>query len=580
MDPDHSPAQPRTTSTVVMQLLSIIILSFCLARRSYCRIVPRQLHERVEAPQITTSDRSHWSEESIAALPPNTGSITTRCMLTGPINRLWRAITMPSHTLDTTWARFGTFLTLLTSLSFVFWTCIVMTGVGLDSAPISYPASSDINEVVSGLKLPFFMPPIGCHAAEYICIFLYGSTKLCMYLVFIERVYIVSCFGAQTPRWTTKTYKLAVVGFLIYVVILTSMLMSRITLFTPTLSTSASGVIVVGICSIGLGIYGTVPIVVYETIITVFLTIMFLHPIVASAGYGRRRSILPRVFKRNPVPNQNPSHLTHLFKRLSSLFISTNLLSRLDDRKSPTIPPLTADVVVASVVVNGPELHDRGSQSDELKRLARRSLMWSLAGLSIAFTNIVTLVVSNGRREATACIRWCVADVVINAIAVFAVMSGKDEWRMRNIPINRPDVSLPHGIWGSTNPGASVGLGSLDRNLHTASANRDTMRMRREEDTFGCAKLPPIRAQSPPDDFISPISLPLPIFSPVEPIRQTTAQSTRRFSLQSDSQDLMANGFASTSSSGPIKNHTRPAHLQRSRAKMTTAAAPNHLTTI
>jgi hypothetical protein len=96
------------------------------------------------------------------------------------------------------------------------------------------------------------------------------------------------------------------------------------------------------------------------------------------------------------------------------------------------------------------ELEHQGLQSKELNQLAKRCLFGSLAGLIVSFANICVLASRDGgREEGTVCMRWCVVDVVVNDVAIYAVMGGRKEgdwWWAKDGKGVRPDVSLPLGF--------------------------------------------------------------------------------------------------------------------------------------
>ena len=337
-----------------------------------------------------------------------------------------------------------------------------------------------------------------------------------MYWFLIERVYIVSYSGtvSRLPRLTTRTYKAGIAGLIIYVTIVILLLLGQMTSLAPAVYQSSVSqdtvtVFVVGICTVGLRVYGALPILVYETVITIVLTAMFIIPI-ATSGRARQRKpwlqILSEKLKRFCNPSSTPAtpffNLTALFPNIEyPLPPLGNAISSTTTRRTTELPIRdTNDQFTSTIGLSSFGLDtDTEHQSLELRSLAKRSLVWSLAGLVVAFANIFLLALRGGEREGGMCIRWCVADVVINALAVFMVMGGKDEWCMRSASVQRPgmahrDVRLQGDYSSRMERGRRAIIG-----LETSSLTAPVVRL---------------SAASPevlPDVSISPLTLPSPV---------------------------------------------------------------------
>ena len=160
-------------------LSAVIILIFCLVRRRFFRIVPRQLLPTSQLFQLGSCTGSDSNRLPGPERRPSAGTMDTLRKPLGWFRRLWRTLIAPRYTLDTTCARFSMFLTLLTSLLFVTSTFITVAGVGLNSDPVPYVAQNQHPNVTTLLES--FIPglPMGCRALEYVCIVSYGSTKVC-----------------------------------------------------------------------------------------------------------------------------------------------------------------------------------------------------------------------------------------------------------------------------------------------------------------------------------------------------------------------------------------------------------------
>ena len=155
-----------------------------------------------------------------------------------------------------------------------------------------------------------------------------------------------------------------------------------------------------------------------------------------------------------------------------------------------------------------------------------------------------------------ACMRWCVADVVINALAIYAVMRGREDedwWWLRDKEGFRPDVSLPPGIWGVTDHGAGVQVAASTRGRTVGGVAEEASvgateksAMRRsigflEEYTLSRSSgekppPPPSNRRSRLDDLFSPLSPPPPTkSSPLDPpLNRQMARKAKCVSLQPD----------------------------------------------
>lgn len=111
-----------------------------------------------------------------------------------------------------------------------------------------------------------------------------------MYLFLIERVHVVSCIGRQPPRLSTGFYRFGLIAICVYIVIFALMIHGRvIELATPgwfleSLESQpgfyAPPTPSPAVCTIGLKVYATIPLLVYDVIASIALTIMFVIPLV------------------------------------------------------------------------------------------------------------------------------------------------------------------------------------------------------------------------------------------------------------------------------------------------------------
>ena len=158
------------------------------------------------------------------------------------------------------------------------------------------------------------------------------------------------------------------------------------------------------------------------------------------------------------------------------------------------------------------------------------------------------------------CMRWCVADVVVNAVAIYAVIQGKEDWWwLRDREGVRPDVSLPPGIWGVTDHGAtagagpgvqgastrgrSVGVGVTEEAcvVATEKSARRSIGFLDEYSLGNGQKPPPANRRSRLDDLLSPFFPPPTLPPPAKvsaldsPLDRQMARKAKCVSLQPDS---------------------------------------------
>ncbi|KAF8315201.1 hypothetical protein DL93DRAFT_931788 [Clavulina sp. PMI_390] len=179
--------------------------------------------------------------------------------------RGWRRLTL---------ARLAIILVFAFSLAFVMGTGILVHGVGLE-----YNGTS-------------------CSLGIFACIFLYAATKVLIYIFLSERVWLVwsniaaskaslSALEARqppqparshvTPEWRSNlskrlknhVYLMAILSVLGYPVILILMIIYRIAHFRSQ----------DGVCVIGIGPDGTIPLLAYDAYLTIFLTTLFVWPL-------------------------------------------------------------------------------------------------------------------------------------------------------------------------------------------------------------------------------------------------------------------------------------------------------------
>jgi len=146
--------------------------------------------------------------------------------------------------MNLSWGRLCVLMVLIDSWLFIFFTGVLVNGVGLSFSHKT------------------------CALAIYSCISFYAVSKVLIYGFLVEKVYIVWSGGNRTPRFRTPTYRICGVVLLGYVAILVLMIMGQI-----------SGLRADGVCIIGLKNFATIAIITYDLFLNVFLTAMFLWPL-------------------------------------------------------------------------------------------------------------------------------------------------------------------------------------------------------------------------------------------------------------------------------------------------------------
>ncbi|KIK55074.1 hypothetical protein GYMLUDRAFT_248881 [Collybiopsis luxurians FD-317 M1] len=169
-----------------------------------------------------------------------------------------------SDLVDTPWPRLCLLLVLLDSWLFIFSSGILVFGIGLQ-----------FNHAV-------------CSAAILLCIAFYATSKLLVYLYLIERVHIVwapPVEGRTRSRLKSPVDIICFVTVSLYAVVIGLLIAGRISLFRSGDET----------CVIGLKALASIPLLTYDLYINVFLTSMFLWPILKN---GHPNQKVKRVARR------------------------------------------------------------------------------------------------------------------------------------------------------------------------------------------------------------------------------------------------------------------------------------------
>ncbi|KAG8839195.1 hypothetical protein FRB91_007143 [Serendipita sp. 411] len=246
---------------------------------------------------------------------------------------------------------------------------------------------------------------------------------------------------------------MASLGLVLYILILILLLLGHIS--EQSTNNGIPSQQHVQLCVIGLRLYGLIPLLVYDVFVTISLTAMFVIPIAQSDGQGhsaRRKPSVLRLLRRKARRRTRPITLP-TNRRADDLSPQPNYVE-LGDHSSEVRECAPTD---DQSTVSDFELED--IQPASLRRLALRSLIACFVGLTTSVLNLSILVANDGREEGTTCIRWWLADVVINAVVICAVMQGRDGWWSDDDENMPPTETLPLGVWGSNDKsthGASI----------------------------------------------------------------------------------------------------------------------------
>ncbi|KAJ7281465.1 hypothetical protein C8J57DRAFT_76043 [Mycena rebaudengoi] len=147
-----------------------------------------------------------------------------------------------------TWPRLCTLLVFLDSWLFLFTSGVLIFGIGLETQTAGF----------------------GCSTAISLCIVFYASSKLLIYAFLIEKVFVVWSVGDK--RLQSPVYIICAVTVGLYGGIIALLFFGRIAQFRAG----------DGVCVIGLKPTASIPLLSYDLYINVFLTGLFLWPLLRS----------------------------------------------------------------------------------------------------------------------------------------------------------------------------------------------------------------------------------------------------------------------------------------------------------
>ncbi|KAI8064628.1 hypothetical protein BC940DRAFT_305544 [Gongronella butleri] len=132
---------------------------------------------------------------------------------------------------------------------------------------------------------------MSCLLSEFSCDVFYAGTKITIYLWLIEKVWVVN--AGRTSRWNTKSYRYHIILLTPYVGIFILMIIFHNAWIEAD-----------GLCTIGLKPVASIPLLVYDFVINLYMTILFVRPLMkveSGTNSAWKESRLREVAKRTMV---------------------------------------------------------------------------------------------------------------------------------------------------------------------------------------------------------------------------------------------------------------------------------------
>ncbi|KAF9078372.1 hypothetical protein BDP27DRAFT_1412370 [Rhodocollybia butyracea] len=191
-------------------------------------------------------------------------SVLSHCISRGLSAEEWSR----SSIRDMPWVRICVLLIFVDSWLFLFTSCILVFGIGLES-----------NQLV-------------CAMGIYICVAFYATSKILVYSFLLEKVYLVwSPSVGSSRRLKSPVYVGCMVMLGIYGVVVALMVAGRIHYLNSQ-----------GVCIIGLERYSSLTLLTYDLLVNIVLTALFLWPVLkANLVNPRLRSVAIRTLVASGV---------------------------------------------------------------------------------------------------------------------------------------------------------------------------------------------------------------------------------------------------------------------------------------
>ncbi|KAI8360517.1 hypothetical protein B0O80DRAFT_372002, partial [Mortierella sp. GBAus27b] len=175
---------------------------------------------------------------------------------------------------------------------------------------------------------------LSCELSIFTCIALYASSKIIIYLFLIERVHIVTAVGIS--RWNCSMFKFNMLMLVPYLGVGILAVIYRIATVTDD-----------GMCHIGLFKTASVPFIVYDILISCWLTALFLKALLSSTSLlqGPTKSKLRNVARRTLLGS-------FLALVLSCANISTLVYFEGRERGLMCLATCTIDVTLNAIAIH------------------------------------------------------------------------------------------------------------------------------------------------------------------------------------------------------------------------------------
>ncbi|KAF9922263.1 hypothetical protein FBU30_007671 [Linnemannia zychae] len=175
---------------------------------------------------------------------------------------------------------------------------------------------------------------ISCTMSVYLCIILYASSKVIIYLFLMEKVYVVTAVGTTRANFTL--YRINIALLLPYLIILCLMILFRV-----------SELLENGECRIGLLPPASVTLILYDIFISSWLTLLFIRPLMSTTSLlqGPSKGKLRDVARRTLMGS-----LIALV--LSTANVFTLVLFKGNERGLICLASCTVDVTLNAITVH------------------------------------------------------------------------------------------------------------------------------------------------------------------------------------------------------------------------------------
>ncbi|KAL5424944.1 hypothetical protein PMIN04_002896 [Paraphaeosphaeria minitans] len=222
------------------------------------------------------------------------------------------------------------------SVLFVFVTSIITRGIGINES--------------KGV----------CEGGILLCLICYMTTKILMYYFLVERAYIIR--GSRAPRLKTKLWLFNCLGMLLpYCAVVVLNFVFRIAYIDDN-----------GVCIIGMERIAMLPLIVFDVIVNVYLTLLFIMPLrtLYSYQHGTNRALRTMAFR---------SFVGSCATLTSSVVNLTILMVLKGEPGWICLMCCNADILFSVVVLHWVTQVDRSSGSSSNRSLGGTGRMASVA---------------------------------------------------------------------------------------------------------------------------------------------------------------------------------------------------------